>query len=241
MKTVLHYSIAIALTLFSINSGIAQHKKVKGNGNVTTKTHKTATYDQVSVVGFMDVYLEAGTEGTITVTTDENIHEYVKVEVKNGKLTLKIKDGVNISTKKGLHITVPFIDINNVSLTGSGDVITKSVIKSTNFNTELTGSGDMVLEVSASSIDAKLTGSGDLKLNGNVSDLEVKVTGSGDFFGKNLTAQNVEAYVSGSGDISVVATKSLKARVHGSGDITYTGNPETTNKKVMGSGDITSH
>ncbi|PHS64141.1 MAG: DUF2807 domain-containing protein [Flavobacterium sp.] len=241
MKSLVHYTLAITLTLLSINTGFAQFKKVKGNGNITTKTITTEDYSEIEVVGFMDVTLVTGTEGTITVSTDSNIHEYVEITSNKGVLKLKIKNNVTISTKKGVNITVPFTAINNLSLTGSGDVETKNTINTTHFETELTGSGDMKLDVKATSIDAKLTGSGDLILTGNVSDLEIKVTGSGDFVGKNLNAENVEAYVSGSGDISVNATKKLKARVHGSGDITYSGNPAATDKKVMGSGDITSH
>lgn len=241
MKSLVHYSLVIALTLLSINPSFSQGKKVKGNGNITTKTIKTEDYNEIQVVGFMDVTLVSGTEGTITVTTDENLHEYVEIESNKGVLKLKIKNNVNISSKKGVIIKVPFTDINNVSLTGSGDVISNNTINATNFETEITGSGDMNLDVKATSIDAKLTGSGDLKLTGSVSELEIKVTGSGDFEGKNLNAENVEAYVSGSGDISINVTKNLKARVHGSGDITYSGNPESTNKKVMGSGDISSH
>ena len=71
--------------------------------------------------------------------------------------------------------------------------------------------------------------------------LEIKVTGSGDFDGGSLNAQNVEAYVSGSGDARVVANKNIKARVNGSGDINYSGNPRTSDTKVMGSGDISSN
>jgi len=241
MKSLIKYTLALAITLVCFNTSIAQNKKVKGNGNVTTKTHNTSDYNEVKVVGFMDVKLESGTEGSITVTTDENIQEYIIIESKNGTLTIKVKNKVNIQTKKGVHITVPFKDLNKVSLTGSGDVLTSSKINSTSFEVELTGSGDVILDVDATTIDAKITGSGDLKLKGNATDLEVKVTGSGDFSGKSLTSQNTQVYVSGSGDAIVYASKSLKARVNGSGDINYYGNPESTDTKVMGSGDIGSN
>ena len=241
MKKLIHYSLAIALTLLTYNNCFAQFKKVKGNGNVTTKTHSTSDYHKIDVIGFMDVKLEKGTEGTITVKTDENIHEYLSIDSNNGVLKIKIKNNINISTKKGLHITVPFIDIDNVSLTGSGDVITDDQIKSDQFEVEVTGSGDMVLDVNANGIDAKVTGSGDIKLTGSATELEIKVTGSGDFDGGSLISQNVEAYVSGSGDARVVAKKSIKARVNGSGEINYSGNPGTSDTKVMGSGDISSN
>ena len=163
------------------------------------------------------------------------------MEANNGTLTIKVKNKVNIQTKKGVHITVPFKDLNRVSLTGSGDVLTSDVIKSEAFETELTGSGDMILEVDATTVDAKITGSGDLELSGKTIELEIKVTGSGDFSGKGLNAQNTQVYVSGSGDAIVYASKSLKARVNGSGDVNYYGNPETTDSKVTGSGDIESN
>ena len=241
MKSILKYTLAIATTLFFFNTSQAQFKKIKGNGDITTKTHQTSDYNEIKVVEFMDVKLESGKEGTITVTTDKNVQEYIVVESKNGVLTIKVKNKVNIQTKKGVHITVPFKDLNKVSLTGSGDVLTSDTIKSDSFEVELTGSGDVILDVEAKSIDAKITGSGDLKLSGKSTDLEVKVTGSGDYTGKTLISQHTQVYVSGSGDASVYASKSLKARVNGSGDVTYSGNPETTDNKVMGSGDIESN
>ena len=241
MKSIINYTLTIAITLICFNTGYAQLKKVKGNGNVTTKTHNTSDYYEIDVQGFMDVKLESGAEGTITVTTDQNVQEYIIVEAKNGTLTIKVKNKVNIQTKNGVHITVPFKDLDRISLTGSGDVLTSNVIKSDSFEVELTGSGDVILEVEATTIDAKITGSGDLKLKGKTTDLEIKVTGSGDFSGKSLASQNTQAYVSGSGDAIVFASKSLKARVNGSGDINYYGNPESTDTKVMGSGDIGSN
>ena len=241
MKTIIKYTLAIAVTLFCFNTSHAQFKKVKGNGTITTKTHNTSDYNEVKVVGFMDVILESGTEGSITVKTDENIQEYIIIESKKGILTIKVKNSVNIQTKKGVHVTVPFKDLDIVSLTGSGDVLTNDTVKSDTFDVELTGSGDMILEVEAKTLDAKITGSGDLKLSGKANDFEVKVTGSGDFSGKSLISQNTQVYVSGSGDAIVYASKSLKARVNGSGDIRYYGDPETTDNKTLGSGDINSN
>ena len=56
-----------------------------------------------------------------------------------------------------------------------------------------------------------------------------------------MIAENVEAQVSGSGDIMVNARKSLKATVSGSGDIVYKGNPEKQDFKIHGSGRVSSH
>ena len=238
MKILINYSLLIALTLLCHNTSFAQFKKVKGNGNITNKIHTTSDYHKVEVVGFMNVILEKGTEGTIRVKTDENIQELVIIESDKGVLKIIIKKNVNINTKNGIQITVPFEGLTNITLIGSGDVLTIDQIKSDQFEAEVTGSGDMILDVEANRIDAKVTGSGDMKLSGNATELEIKVTGSGDFDGGSLNSQNVEAYVSGSGDARFVAKNSIKARVNGSGVIDYSGNPNTSDTKVMGSGNI---
>ena len=215
-------------------------KKIQGDGNITTKTVTTSDYDRVDVVGSMDVILERGTEGSITVTTDDNLHEYISIESSGGQLKIKIENNVSLKTKKGINITVPFESLSEVSLVGSGDVNGKDLIKSDAFEVSVTGSGDLNLKVEAMRLDAKVTGSGDMVLSGTAMEFEVKVSGSGDFDGRSLKAENTQAYVSGSGDAEVYAKTSLKARVNGSGDIRYGGDPATRDTKVSGSGTIKS-
>ena len=243
MKSILNLTIAITLTFIGVSESHAQwgNKKVAGNGNVTTKTVNTADYDAIEGVGSMDIHLQKGTEGNITVTTDDNLHEYIIVEVKDNKLVIKTKKNTYLKTKKGVHVTVPFQDVSKVSLVGSGDIDSKDTVKADNLKVYITGSGDIVLDVEANTLKAKITGSGDMKLSGTTRDLEVSISGSGDFKGFGLSSQNTEASVSGSGDIKVVAKKSIKARVHGSGDIAYKGNPKHKDTKTSGSGDIDSY
>jgi hypothetical protein len=233
---------AFALTISCINLSHSQNwgknNKVDGSGNITTKTVTTQAYDVINVVGSMDVALENGSEGNITVTADDNFHEHITIESNGTVLTIEIEKNFSLQSKKGIHITVPFKDLTQITLMGSGDIKTKNTIKATEFSISVTGSGDAILDIEATTIDAKLTGSGDIELKGKVQDLEVKISGSGDFEGTSLTATNTEAYVSGSGDAKVFAKNSIKARVNGSGGIQYIGNPAKSDTKVMGSGSI---
>lgn len=240
MKTILKATL-VTTALLVANQSFAQWGKnrIKGNGNITTKTVSTGDYDTVKVVGSMDVHLEAGNEGNITIETDSNILESVVIEEQNGTLKIKMKKGVSYKSKHGVHVTVPFESLSEVSLTGSGDVDSKDALKGSNLKVNVTGSGDVVLPVAMSNVEATITGSGDVGLSGETQNLEVKVTGSGDFSGSKLTSQNTEVSVSGSGDARVVAKDNLVARVYGSGDIEYSGNPNKRDTKTSGSGDIT--
>lgn len=243
MKILLNLVFTIALLILSFSQVHAQllSKKVVGNGKVVSNVITTQDYNSILTVGSMDVHLEMGREGKITVTTDENLQEFIIVEVKDNKLVLRIKKKTTLKTKKGIHIVVPFEEISELSLVGSGDVDTKDTIKAKEFEVNLTGSGDINLDISAGELDAKITGSGDMLLSGDVKDFEVKISGSGDFKGSSLQSDNTQVYISGSGDASVTASDYLKARVNGSGNIKYTGNPKSKDTKVSGSGFIREH
>ena len=230
----------IIILALSFSVTLTAQTKVKGNGKITKTTRQTESYNEISCAGSFDYILVAGTEGTITIEGEENLLEYVETKVKNDKLIIKVKDHVNLrtSTNKTIKITIPFQDIEGVSLAGSGDLWNEDVITADSFEASLAGSGDVVLNINTTSVEGNISGSGDLTLKGRTSNLEANVSGSGDFHGFDLESDNTEVAVAGSGDAEVVSNKYLKARVAGSGDIKYRGNPEKEDTKVAGSGSI---
>lgn len=237
-------AITLILALCTIVITNAQWKRVKGNGNTVTIDRSVGEYDRVALAGWFDVELVDGNEGKLTLTGESNLLEYIKTEVKDGKLTIKQKKGINLKPSnwdEGIVIVVPVESIEGVSLSGSGDIVGKTILKSNNFKTAISGSGDITLEVESKSLDASMSGSGDMRLSGRTTDFEVSVSGSGDIRAYDLEADFVEAQVSGSADIKVTANEMLKARVSGSGDIRYKGNPKKIDTKSSGSGDISSY
>jgi hypothetical protein len=241
--------LILILTLVFIASAPAQaqwwgsSETIKGNGEMTSEKRNTGDYNEISLVGSMDVELVSGTEGNLTLEAESNLQEYITTEVNGGTLKISVKKGYNLkpSRNNGIKVTVPFKDIEVVEVTGSGDLWNTSTINAKNFSTKLTGSGDIKLELEVENLEGSITGSGDTQLSGKAKDFDCKVTGSGDFKAYDLRAENVEATVMGSGDIQVSANNALKAKVMGSGDIKYKGNPKNQDFKTSGSGSVSSY
>ena len=234
----------LIICAFLLSSAIqAQWKsnqKVKGNGNVISEKRTTSEYERISVTGFFDVELVSGKEGNITIKGEENLLPHIKIEVVNQELKITTDKNKYISTSNGKNIviTIPFESINQVSLTGSGNISTKNTITSDSFAAKLTGSGDLKLNVEAKNIEINLNGSGDIVLIGKTDNITSILNGSGDIKASAMKSTNAKVTVSGSGDTSVFCSESIYARVSGSGDIKYSGNPEKKDTKVNGSGDI---
>ena len=238
MKKTIQLVVLSALFFTTITNAQWLNKRVKGNGKIITEKRTTAGYDEINVSGFFDVILVSGTEGRIAIKGEENLLPYVKIKVEGNVLKIYTDKNVNISTNKGIILTVPFEQISFVSLSGSGDVKSENTITSPTFKAKLSGSGDLTLDVKTTNFDANLSGSGDVVLTGNSDNFTSKISGSGDVDAVNLVTKNSNLTISGSGDMKVNCSESLYARVSGSGDIAYKGNPKTKDTKVNGSGEI---
>jgi len=238
MKKAIVLSLVMAIT---VSCSAQWGKKIKGNGEKVTIERATGDYDEIAVSGWFDVDLVDGKEGQLTLEGESNLLEYIVTEVKNGKLSIKTENNVNLKPSdwnNGIRITVPVESVSSISLSGSGDIVGKTTIKTDKLSTSMSGSGDITLNVETNSLSASMSGSGDINFSGNTTDFSATISGSGDIKAFELEADNVEAIVSGSADIKVTANKMLQARVSGSGDITYRGNPEKLDTKTSGSGDI---
>ncbi len=241
-NTIMKKIITLGLALSMVAITNAQWgKRIKGNGNVVTVERSVGDYDAVALAGWFDVELVAGDEGELTLKGESNLLEYIKTEVKNGKLIVKVEKGVNLKPSNwnsGIYITVPVETINSVTLSGSGDIVGKTTLKSDNFDTRISGSGDITLAIEAENVEATLSGSGDINLEGRATNLDIQVSGSGDIKAYELEAEFATVQVSGSADVKVTVNQSIDARVSGSGDISYRGNPKKIKSKSSGAGDI---
>jgi hypothetical protein len=235
--------LTVSLVLISISIASAQNwdkEKVKGNGVQTTITRTTESYDNISTGGSFNVELVSGKEGTITIKGDENIISHIVTEVIGNELKVYFEKNRSYDYKQDITITIPFEEISEISFAGSGNMITKNAINATDFEAKMAGSGDCALEINVKNIVAKIAGSGNLKLSGTAENLEAKTAGSGDLNCTKLVSQNADVAVAGSGSLEVNCTNNLIAKVAGSGSIQYKGKPQSMDKNIIGSGDISS-
>jgi hypothetical protein len=233
------FTIIIVLLSVSINAqSWWNSKKIKGNGNVITKTRSIKNFDKVSIGGSFDVNLVDGAEGKITIEGEENLIPYIETEVKNGKLKVQFKENTNIRTTKKLVITIPFEDIEAVSLGGSGNVSVQKRMKSDDASFSIGGSGNITANVDANTVKASIGGSGSIKLKGKTDNFKCSIAGSGNVKAYDLEANTLKASIAGSGSVQTTVSTKIKASVVGSGSVYYKGNPKHIDNSSIGSGDV---
>ncbi len=231
-----HILLLPALSLLTITLTAKAASHVEGAGNVVRRSLSVPPFHGIRVEGALDVVLTPAPAQQVEVEAQENLVDLVTTEVRNGIWTIRTREGYSTDKPFVVHISAPVIDA--VSIDGSGDVKGQGPFAAGKVHLGIQGSGDLDMAFTATAVDVAVQGSGDVKLAGTCSDLNAAVQGSGDINARDLKAESARASSTGSGDITVCATKRLNAAVAGSGDVVYTGDPQTVDKQVAGSGEV---
>jgi hypothetical protein len=210
---------------------------VSGNGNVRDEKRDLSNIEALKTSGSINVEIKSG-DYSLVVEDDENLLHYVVTDIDNGVLNIHYKHGYMIMNDHAkVIVTVP--SLSKLTTSGSGDISSDGVIKNNNqIEMNTSGSGDINVSVDAPSVKATGSGSGDISISGRTKDFQCKVSGSGDIKCSGLKSENADIRVSGSSDVHVFASVSLKVNVSGSGDVYYGGNPASPQIHIAGSGTV---
>jgi hypothetical protein len=213
-------------------------KRVTGDGNLTSQDRSVGDIRGVEVTGPMQVIVTQGPGASVRVEADGNLHSYIVTELDGDVLEVHPKRGYNLRPRAGIKIYVTAPQYHSLAVTGSGKIQSGSKITSSEkLKVDVTGSGEVVADVDAPTVNTEITGSGSITLNGNTRTFGSEITGSGEVHTFNLLSEATEVEISGSGNAEVFASKQLNVSISGSGDVQYKGNP-SVNQSIAGSGNI---
>ena len=231
--------LVMAIMVFTITGCIIviNGKSVQGSGKIITQEREVAEFRKVHLKGSGKVFLTPGEEQSLEIKTDDNIMPLVETQVNGKKLTISHGNNRLRPTFFEVYITVQ--NLEGVGISGSGNIVGQDRFVTDTLYVEISGSGDMDLEVETGLLENKISGSGSLQLSGKAEDYTVSVSGSGKINAFDVDAKHVSVQVSGSGDCRVSASESLDARISGSGNVHYKGRPRI-NTKISGSGSLES-
>ncbi len=232
--------ILTLLTITILGASCMWHgRRVRGNGNLTSQSRPIGDINGVELHSSFEVILAEGSPSNVKIEAEGNLIQYIELHVVNGVLNIETKGNVWLKPKRKIKIFVTSPSFNRIENTGSGKITSQTRLSSdSRINIDVTGSGDLNLEVDAPEVTASVTGSGNVKLSGETQKFTADVTGSGDIRAMNLLAEESNVEVTGSGNADVYSSVKMAASISGSGDIRYKGGAEVVSKSISGSGDL---
>lgn len=240
--------LSLLLTCSLLASADDGRERVKGNGDLVTRTFQIDRFDQIDVdssieygSGFMGWnpfsrkkkrfpvfnYMQTVGASTLQVTMDKNLFPYLAVEVEEGCLSLFVnKDNLSIRPT-GLAVNGASPSLKKVSIRGFMNFVAESMLREPDLYISITGMGDIRLEdVACDTLKCQVFGMGNMYLAGKVPVASYEVGGMGKVHAFNCLSDQVDCEVSGIGTMELTVDRSLDAEISGIGKIRYKGNAE---------------
>jgi hypothetical protein len=198
---------------------------VSGGGDVTAETQVNAQKMEIGMSGGGDVTLNlnsdelnCGISGGGDLKIDGNIKNY-DLDLSGGGDVVSV-----INTTASIDCRV----------SGGGDVRITSKGRTADAKIDISGGGDLTMELNADKLKCSLSGGGDASLSGQAADVNINLNGGGDINAHNLQSGVLNFQVSGGSDIHVNVSNSLTGQISGGGNVYYAGNPEKVNVDSRG-------
>lgn len=206
-------AVLLLAGIFFTLSATAQQKEVTiGNGMTTRDVREVSNFDKLEVSGPFEVRLVSGNAGSVIIEGEKNLTGLITTKVEGNTLSIAPESGRLFKSSNGnkIIIKVPFDSLSAISLTGSGQINSKTAIPNT-LKLALTGSGSINLEVAAEAVEAVVTGSGTIALNGKTNTFNATVTGSGNVKAQDLVYTSGNVNVTGSGSTILKDNETIKS------------------------------
>ena len=107
--------------------------RIEGNKNViSVKRDINEDFTKVKVSTGIELIIDQGSEISLTVEADENLHDIIITEVEDGKLKIYTEKNIWKSASKKVYLTVNTLD--ELKASSGSNVITTNVIKATDLH-----------------------------------------------------------------------------------------------------------
>jgi hypothetical protein len=254
------YIILPVLLLTLAVQGCLGLRVVTGSGRIVERERPVDAFSSIALAGIGTLHIEVGDRESLHIVAERNLLPYLETTVRDGRLTLGVRDGVTLRDTVPIHYYLTVVELEAIVLSGSGTILAPD-LKAGEFAAQVTGSGDLEMGelrtgtarigvsgsgiirmegLRADALDVHLSGSGDLGIGEGLVDRQtIVVSGSGTYVAERLESNEAKARLSGSGEALIHVRNRLDARVSGSGDVYYVGRPAVM-ANVTGSGKVRS-
>lgn len=208
---------------------------VKGNGNVVDIQRDVLDFSEISVNGAFDVFIRQGNTNEVILRIDDNLDEFITVEVEGDRLKIQPKRPIRKASSKEIYITLE--NLTELDMNGAISLSSKRIISFKNIHIECNGASEISMNLRGENLVYEGNGSSSAQLNGDVERAKLEINGSGKIDAPGFEINRAQLDINGSGDATLYVNESLDVSINGSGEVYYYGEPALT-QSVNGSGNI---
>jgi hypothetical protein len=197
MKNLKLSIVAIAIASLLNSNCTKELIRFEGEGSITTEKLQIDDFTSIHIEGVDDVIITYGTEQEVTVTGHPNIIGRIKTNVSNKTWNIELEEGNYGNYELTYYLTLPLIE--NITSSGTGDVVVTDFISQENLSIKFIGTGNFHgFPMTVKNCNVDISGTGDCEVSVETR-LDATIIGNGNVYYKGNPSINTN--ISGSGSV----------------------------------------
>jgi Putative auto-transporter adhesin, head GIN domain len=215
---------------------------VNGSGRPATQDFDVKAFTTVEAHGAFDVQISRADKCAVSVTTDDNLMEFVNVTEDGDKLILSMDQGgkpLGVRPKVGLKALVTLPQLDGVTLHGACTASAEGIEHVKTFQVTAGGASKFTGDISADKVDVTADGASTVTLRGAAKSGVVQASGASSLHLADLNLARANVRLSGASSGTVNAKDKLDYDVSGASHLHYKGQPSIGEKNASGASSAT--
>lgn len=179
------------------------------------------------------VELVSDTSTYIEIVVEENLETHLSTNINNEVLTIAL--GYCFSSHADILLRVHYDTLNTITVSGPGDVVSKSIMLQDNLTLHVKSSGNINITANAKNVQSIIDGTGLITINGQVSKHTITHNNSGNVNTYQAATDTAIVNMNGNGNAYLRVSKDLNVSILGNGSVYYKGFPDIT-ENITGTG-----
>ena len=236
MKNIIKLT-TVLLLVFGMSS--CMFDGVKGDGHVVTNKRKISDdFVRINASRGLDVYITKSKNTSLEVEADENLHELIETEVREGTLYITATKNIYSASAKKIHLSADFI--NEIRVSSGAEVFSENTFSSDKLVIDASSGAQADMDLRVEELQCESSSGAVIKLSGEAENFTASSTSGSNIQAYELKARSCNAKASSGADVKIMVTERFVGQASSGADIKFKGHPKRTEKSNTSGGSIRS-
>lgn len=232
MKKIAIYTLLLVLIISQIS---CISESIRVSGEVSTISYAFSDYDALEISNDFNAFIKfSDTEEKIEVEANDNLHQHIIIKMINGKLSIKLKNLINVRGKEVLNLYITTRKIIDFKASGDSNITLENELISPNINIEVTGDSNFAGAITTSNLKILARGDSKVDVYGNADDLNAILQGDSKLDDYDLLVKDLKIKLSGDSTAHLSVSESIDVDASGDSYLYYKGEATIIFERLTG-------
>lgn len=231
--------VVTGMVLLGIVFSSCHKERIRPSANITKESRAVAAFTGISVEDAIQVYVDLSSdENNLRVKANQNLHPYIKTEVKSGNLIIRMKRNLILKRNATIKVYVSADKLNRISASGASEIYLLNKLTTDNLSVDASGASRISCSIASTTCSVDASGASNVHISGTVGNAAIDLSGASTMNNHQLVADAASVDLSGASSAFLTVNSSLDVVASGASTFNYLGSPQVNKLNLSGASSV---